>query len=278
LRTLKAGLLALATLLLISAALPKTGPVPEENPKREAAEPKSGEKDDAKSGEIEKTTDAQKNDSGDAKKTSDETKPAGETAPKAPPPPPVEKEDPATYAACIGDLKAIGAAFSEKERIDDGDGCGIDKPIEVTAILPGVAIEPAATMRCGAALALAHWTRDTVIPMSEKAFPKAGRLTSLGQASSYICRNRNSATTGKLSEHARGNAIDIATFKFEGGKTLSVEPRGKDSTFDGAFQRSVREAACLDFTTVLGPPSDEAHRTHLHLDVIKRRGGFRYCW
>ncbi|MCQ2003562.1 extensin family protein [Rhizobium sp. NRK18] len=273
-RTLTAGLLALATLLLISAALPKTGPVPEENPIREAAEPKSNEKDDA----TEKNAEAQKSDSDDAEKTSDETKPDEQATPKSPPPPPVEKEDPAAYAACISDLKAIGAAFTEKERIDDGNGCGIDKPIEVTAILPGVKIEPAATLRCEAALALAHWTRDTVIPMSEKAFPKAGRLTSLSQASSYICRNRNSAATGKLSEHARGNAIDIATFKFEGGKTLSVEPRGKDSTFDGAFQRSVREAACLDFTTVLGPPSDDAHRTHLHLDVIKRRGGFRYCW
>ncbi|MGR6430132.1 extensin family protein [Rhizobium sp. PAMB 3174] len=277
-RTLKAGLLTIAALLLISAALPETGPVPKENPMREEASPPSGEKaspDDAAPAE---TKDDQKKGADNGEKTDDEKKPAEETVPKTPPSPPVEKENAATYAACISDLKAIGAAFSEKERIDDGDGCGIDKPIEVTAVLPGVKIEPAATLRCEAALALAHWTRDTVIPMSEKAFPKAGRLTTLGQASSYICRNRNSATTGKLSEHARGNAIDIASFKFSGGKALTVEPRSKDSTFDGAFQRAVREAACLDFTTVLGPPSDEAHKTHLHLDVIERRGGFRYCW
>ena len=38
-----------------------------------------------------------------------------------------------------------------------------------------------------------------------------------------------------------------------------------------------RAAACLYFTTVLSPGSDETHRDHMHLDGMKRTGGYRYC-
>ncbi len=44
-----------------------------------------------------------------------------------------------------------------------------------------------------------------------------------------------------------------------------------------AFQRALNAAACLYFTTVLSPGSDDAHRNHMHLDVMKRTGGYRYC-
>jgi len=44
-----------------------------------------------------------------------------------------------------------------------------------------------------------------------------------------------------------------------------------------AFQRTLNAAACLYFTTVLSPGSDDAHRDHVHLDGMKRTGGYRYC-
>jgi hypothetical protein len=28
---------------------------------------------------------------------------------------------------------------------------------------------------------------------------------------------------------------------------------------------------------VLDPESDAAHETHFHLDVLERKGGYRYC-
>jgi len=37
-----------------------------------------------------------------------------------------------------------------------------------------------------------------------------------------------------------------------------------------------RETACHRFTTVLGP-GDPNHESHIHLDIIKRRGGYRMC-
>jgi hypothetical protein len=181
------------------------------------------------------------------------------------------------YAQCLTDLKALGATFEEKPRIDDGKGCGIDKPISVSQVLPGIKLAPEATMRCEAALELARWTKEAVLPAAKVAMAEDGTLTTINQASSYICRLRNNMSTGKISEHARGNAIDIASFTFKNGETITIQPRDEDGTLPGAFQRAVTATGCLYFETVLDPGSDEAHENHLHFDVLQRRGNYRYC-
>jgi hypothetical protein len=192
-------------------------------------------------------------------------------------PPPIEKENPVYLAACIAELKAIGADFTEAKPIDESNGCGIDRPLEVKSLGDGIKLVPPGTMRCRTAVNLARWTRDVVVPMLAKSQPKEA-LAQVDQASTYICRKRNNAETGKISEHAHGNAVDIAGFTFKSGKTFTIQPREEDSTLNGAFQRSIATAACLYFSTVLDPGSDKAHETHLHLDTLKRKGGYRYCW
>ena len=189
----------------------------------------------------------------------------------------IEPESDADHAECTRELQSLGVVFRETPRIDDGNGCGIDKPIIVSQALPGIALKPEATLRCPTALALARWMKGSVIPAASVALPESGGITTINQASAYICRLRNSAETGKISEHARGNAIDIASFSFEKGEAVAVRSRREDATLTGAFQRTVSAAGCLYFTTVLDPESDAAHETHFHLDVIERKGGYRYC-
>ncbi|MBB4214523.1 hypothetical protein FHT79_001678 [Rhizobium sp. BK212] len=189
----------------------------------------------------------------------------------------IEPESDTEHAECTATLRALGVAFKETPRIDDGNGCGIDKPIIVSEALPGISLKPEATLRCPAALALARWMKESVIPAASAALPEQGRITTVNQATAYMCRLRNGAGTGKISEHARGNAIDIASFHFEKGEDVAVRSRREDPTLTGAFQRTVSAAGCLYFTTVLDPESDAAHETHFHLDVIERKGGYRYC-
>ena len=189
----------------------------------------------------------------------------------------VMPEDPEALKQCLADLTAIGSTFQTGERIDDGDGCGIDKPVVVKEILPGIKLNPTATVRCETALQLARWTKEMVLPAAAKALPDS-HITAINEGSIYACRLRNSASTGKISEHARGNGVDVASFSLSDGKTIPIKPRDKDSTLEGAFQRAVTAVACLYFTTVLAPGSDAAHEDHLHLDVIERKGGYRYCW
>jgi hypothetical protein len=247
--------------LLASAQLPINVPIPEPRP------------------DV-----TQKSDDGKSDKPSveDDGELDGNREPKTPRaetyvPPPVEAEDSAQFAACVAELKAMGVDFTEAKPIDDGGGCGIDRPLSVTSLGKGIALVPAGTMRCKAAINLARWTREAVVPMLAKSQP-AEALAEVNQASTYVCRKRNGADTGKISEHAHGNAVDIAGFTFRSGKTFTIAPREEESTLNGAFQRSIASAACLYFSTVLDPGSDKAHETHLHLDVLRRKGGYRYCW
>lgn len=191
--------------------------------------------------------------------------------------PPIETEDPADHARCLEDLTALGTGFAAIPAIDDGSGCGIRRPITVRDILPGIALAPAATLRCETARSLARFTREMIVPAARAALGEKGRLKAIHQASAYVCRKRNSAETGKISEHARGNAIDIAALEFEGGMVPMAIVAADDGTLIAAFQRSLNAAACLFFTTVLSPGSDAAHRDHLHLDVIERKSGYRFC-
>ncbi len=307
-------LIFLSTLLLTGASLPKSGPLPSEKPptetkadapipapekkpetpaktdeenKREpmanggqdnatpTPEPKPADgKDTGKTDD--KASDGKKGDSADKEKNNDTS--ADEKA-KEPPItyPPVENEDPTDYAKCLSELKDLGAVFTEAKRIDDGKGCGIDKPLDVTSVLPDVTLAPKGLMRCEAALALARWMKEAVQPAADVAFAKGTTVKTLNQASTYICRLRNNAKTGKISEHAHGNAVDIASFTLSDGKTIEIQPRDEDGTMTGAFQRAITASACLYFKTVLDPGSDAAHETHLHLDVIERRNEYRYC-
>ncbi|CUX27399.1 extensin family protein [Rhizobium oryzihabitans] len=208
----------------------------------------------------------------------EQPKPADEAAkPEEKQVEPMKPEDPAALQACLGALKEIGAEFKQLEPIrDEEQGCGIEAPIELSVVLPGIKLEPSGTMRCETALALSRWTREMMLPAAALALPEK-KVTAIANASTYICRNRNSAENGKISEHAKGNAVDISTIAFDKGEPLVMKPRGEDGTPEGAFQRAITAAACLFFRTVLSPGSDATHQDHLHLDVLERKGDYLYC-
>ncbi|WP_454701113.1 extensin family protein [Agrobacterium burrii] len=251
---------------------PVEAPKPVPKPQVPEAQKPDGEKTPADKG----SDDAKGKSEG--KNGGEQQKPADEAAkPEEKPPEPVKPEDPAALEACLGALKEIGAEFKKLEPIrDEEQGCGIEAPIELSVVLPGIKLEPSGTMRCETALALSRWTKEMMLPAAAIALPER-KVTSIANASTYICRNRNSAETGKISEHAKGNAVDISTIAFDKGEPLVMKPRGEDGTPEGAFQRTITAAACLFFRTVLSPGSDATHQDHLHLDVLERKGGYLYC-
>lgn len=269
------------------AARPEDVPTPQDKPTPPAADPEKPEADDGNAQDAqgpdlppkaaEPAADA-KDASPPAADGATDTQKEEETAkPQPPSDPPPQPEDTKALAACLVDLKAIGATFEEKPAIDDETGCGIAAPITVTKLLPDVTLEPEATIRCETALQLARMTRDMLKPAAETAFQDKPKLTGILQASGYVCRNRNSAETGKVSEHAYGNAIDIAGLRFGDREEPVMIAKQDDGTAEAAFQRAFNAIACLYFTTVLSPGSDPTHQDHMHLDVIERKSGFRYC-
>ena len=193
-----------------------------------------------------------------------------------PVPVPGVAEDGEELAACYKALDSLGVAYAKKGTINDAGRCGIEAPVTVSGILPGVSLEPDGTMRCETALALAKWTKRVVVPSAE-ALGKGVRLTGLSQGSAYVCRHRDGDPERKISQHAFGNAVDIVTFRFDGHEPLSIAPRERTGRIDEGFQRAVIGGACLYFTTVLGPRADAFHQDNLHLDIDARSHGFRLC-
>jgi hypothetical protein len=177
-------------------------------------------------------------------------------------------------------LRGLDVEFKPKDPIGDSSGCGVAYPLSVSEIA-GVRLTPAATINCSMVAGLHKWITEVAQPAAKHDFHT--RLVGLQIASSYACRRRNSAATGKLSEHAKGNAIDIADFKFSNRVEASVAggwnggSRGLSITNRGSFMKSTRKGACTYFSTVLGP-GDPFHKDHYHLDLMKLRPGRgKYC-
>ncbi|MFO1164879.1 MAG: extensin family protein [Paracoccus sp. (in: a-proteobacteria)] len=198
--------------------------------------------------------------------------------PAPPPIPEMLRESDFDHAACLLELTLLGADFDEIAPVADpaDPDCGIARPILLRRPLPGIEIDGGARMRCDTARHLAHWLRDFVRPAASM-LPGQPRLTALEPGSTYQCRATIGDRGEKMSEHAFGNAFDIAAFRFDDGTRVGIEPRQDSGDLFEAFQRAARASACLHFTTVLGPGANAAHDDHLHLDIKARKGGWRLC-
>lgn len=172
------------------------------------------------------------------------------------------------------------------------DQCGEKSPLGITALNGEGVIKlgQEVIVNCRTAISLAafaemasRFARDALgSPISE-----------LVTGPGYQCRRRNRAITGKLSEHAFANAIDISAFKLEDGRTITVEehwphlptgginaegeaspdqeappgPLERATSEEEAFLAQSHATACKMFTTVLGPDANASHRSHFHFDL-----------
>lgn len=126
---------------------------------------------------------------------------------------------------------------------------------------------PATTCTVGIALKL--WERDTLAPAAEELFnSKIARVEHLG---AFSCRRLYGRGSGPWSEHATGNAVDIAGFVLADGTRISVLRDWNEGGEKAAFLRRVRDGACRSFSTVLSPDYNAAHADHFHFDM---RGGW----
>lgn len=173
--------------------------------------------------------------------------------------------------ACRRRLTELGVAFEEEQALSDPAGCSIPYPLTISSLGTDYGLQPEGTMNCATAEAVARFAKDVVSPAASEVFGVS--LKSINHASAYVCRPR--AGTRKLSEHAFGNAFDIASFTLSDGTAIAVEPEPPEK--NGRFLAKVREAACGPFKTVLGPGSNADHAEHIHLDLAPRRNGGTIC-
>ncbi|TIQ91740.1 MAG: extensin family protein [Mesorhizobium sp.] len=174
--------------------------------------------------------------------------------------------------ACRRRLKSMGVDFEERKAEHDAAvGCSIPYPIALKTLGKSLDINPETELNCQMAEAAARFAADIVQPAAKAEL--GAELKSVGQASAFVCRHRNGG--GKLSEHAFGNALDIASFTLSDGRRIDIGPAPPEK--EAKFLNAIRKAACGPFKTVLGPGSDADHSLHLHLDLAPRRNGGTFC-
>ncbi len=146
---------------------------------------------------------------------------------------------------------------------------------QMTAAIGPATLTPAATLACPIVSALDRWVSDGVQPAAMRWF--GAQVVEIKQISAYSCRGMVGAGGSGVSEHAFGNAIDIAAFTLGDGRRITVQEGWYGTPEEQGFLHDVHLAACDNFTTVLAPGYNAAHYNHIHVDLMRRASGDRPC-
>jgi hypothetical protein len=174
------------------------------------------------------------------------------------------REDP---EACRAVLERSGVAFIALPAAGEGECRRDDRTVLADA--PLAPTPPPTTCAVGAAFEL--WLRQGVQPAAQDLLDaRVARIEHLG---AYSCRRMYGRDTGRWSEHATGNALDVAAFVLDDGRRISVAGNWAGTGSEAAFLRQARDEACEVFGTVLSPDYNAAHADHFHLDQASRAFG-----
>jgi hypothetical protein len=171
-------------------------------------------------------------------------------------------------AECRAVLARSDVAFTALEPLGEGE-CA--RPDRLTLDAMPLAERAETTCALGAGLEL--WQRR-VQPLAEDMLDS--RIARIEHYGSYSCRRMYGSNTGRWSEHATGNAIDIAGFVLADGRRITVARDWNGEGDEAAFLHRAREEGCGIFGTVLSPDYNAAHADHLHFDQAARGFG-GYC-
>lgn len=161
---------------------------------------------------------------------------------------------------CRAVLDRSEVAFSVLEPAGEGACRREDRTVLTTATLaPG-----RTPTTCPVAAGLTLWLDRGVQPAAKEIFGIG--VTQVEHLGSYSCRRLYGADEGPWSEHATGNAIDIAGFVLADGRRISVISDWQGEGERARFLRRARDAACESFATVLSPEYNAAHADHFHFD------------
>jgi hypothetical protein len=176
-------------------------------------------------------------------------------------------------AQCEAALYRTGAKFTPLDDQQYSPSCSAIGAVQMSALSSGIPITNTKAMRCEVALPLTRWFDGPVQAAAQRWF--GARVVKLESMGSYSCRNviGNSSFSGKLSEHAHANAVDIGGVVLSNGRRVTVLTGWHGAEDEQGFLHDIHDAACRSFITVLSPNYNAAHANHLHFDM----GGSQFC-
>lgn len=178
---------------------------------------------------------------------------------------------------CMAELGRAQASFTPLPDQYFGGGCSQIGSVKLSKISLGTTtqhgdhldIANLGAVRCQLAQKFTGWAQFGVARAAEQIL--GSKLIRIETFGSYSCRTI--AGSGKLSEHAHANAIDVSAFVFADGRRISVKQGWNGSREEREFLRVVRSSACKRFGTVLSPDYNSAHHDHFHFDM----SGNNFC-
>lgn len=168
---------------------------------------------------------------------------------------------------CYSALQKANVRFSPLPDRNFSGGCSQIDSIKLLDV--GADVTNLGPVKCELANKFAAWTEFAVKRAARKYLGSdLKRIETMG---SYSCRNI--AGTGKRSEHAHANAIDISGFVLTDGRRITLEDHWKSGRKEKQFLTAIHASACKRFGTVLSPDYNRAHYNHFHFDM----SGQGYC-
>lgn len=168
---------------------------------------------------------------------------------------------------CLANLNVAQVRYASLPDQDYGGGCSAINSVKLLDI--GTPVTNLGAMTCPLAMRFAAWARYGVQPAARLILgSEVVRIETMG---TYNCRPI--AGSGRLSEHAHSNAVDIGAFVLANGQRIAVKDDWRSGGREARFLSLVHESACKRFKTVLSPDYNAAHHDHFHFDM-GGRGGF----
>jgi hypothetical protein len=175
---------------------------------------------------------------------------------------------------CMADLKEKSVRFAGLPNKSFDGGCRTIDTIKLMDF--GTPTTNLGAMTCPLAANFTDWARYAVRPAAKQYLgAEVVRIETMG---TFNCRNIYGGRSGKLSEHAFANAVDVSAFVLRDGRRVSVLSGWNGSSEERAFLRRLHQSACKRFGTVLGPDYNGAHANHFHFDMARSmRNGTSFC-
>lgn len=171
--------------------------------------------------------------------------------------------------ACFADLSAQGVRFTPLPDRDFGGGCSARGSVRLDDI--GLPTTNVGVITCPLARNFAAWANHAVKPAARQVYgQEVVRIETFG---TYSCRNIYGGRSGRLSQHAFANAIDVAGFVLADGRRVMVLGGWTGDARDQRFLKLIHASACRRFGTVLSPDYNAAHANHFHFDM----SGQNFC-
>jgi hypothetical protein len=185
-----------------------------------------------------------------------------------------------TGESCYASLQKLGVTFTRRPAPVVLGACSVSDAVQLQSISVGssdIKFSDQPTLTCGFVVRFANWITDEAIPLVKKS--GGAEIAALGTGPGFQCRGRNGDSSGKLSEHAFGNAVDIERIKLSDGNVIDIK---EALTIGAKYQPTLaqlRATGCQYFTTVLGPGANAAHASHFHFDLERRgkKGNNKLC-